>query len=75
MSASPHWWDFLFGKGALDKAAQQGAPAPAPQPQQPASVGISQSDIAAMAQQQADQQRALKQAKPVQSPPKPLGTK
>lgn len=43
--------DFLFGKKALDKAASTGAPSQAPPSD---GSGMSQKDIATLAQQQAD---------------------
>lgn len=46
--------NFLFGKGALKKAADSGAPTPTPAPTTPA---YSMSQIAAQAQKQADLQR------------------
>ncbi len=55
--------DFLFGAGPLKKAAATPPATPANTPQ-PASVGISQSDIAGMAQQQADANKAAKAKSP-----------
>ena len=48
------WYDFLFGKGPLAKAAQQGDPTP---PVNNQDAGI---DVAGIAQQQAD---AIKKAR------------
>lgn len=53
------WYDFLFGKGPLAKAAQQGDPTP---PVNNQDAGI---DVAGIAQQQAD---AIKKAKKKKKP-------
>ena len=46
------WRDMLFGRGALQKAAQTGDTQPTPQAAQPAGI-----DVRALAQAQADQQQ------------------
>ena len=64
--------DFLFGSGVLKKAAGQGQPAAALPQQPPQGNGNAGIDVAALAQQQADQ--ALKKKKPIAAPPAATGT-
>lgn len=58
----PHWWDFLFGQGALKQAAGQPAPAA------PVNPPNAQSDMAKQAQAYADQ-RAAQAIPPTSIPP------
>lgn len=60
----PGWTDFLFGKGALNKAAGPPSPPQPAAPYQPAGI-----DIAALAQHQADMQRPVVGAPLPKAPP------
>jgi len=63
--------DFLFGAGALKKAAKGPTPAPAPAPVPQSSQGI---DVAAEAQKAADRMRAQQSQAGKKNPSGPLAT-